>query len=199
MTKVAFLRHGVTDWNQQGRVQGQTDTALAESGRRWLRDRRLPSELGDWRVVVSPLQRARETAALLGLAPTELVPELVEMSWGRWEGSTWQALRTRHGKGFVQMEARGLDFRPPGGESPRLVQQRALGWLRRLVESESGAGVVAVTHKGVIRAVLARCWGWDMLGPPPFRLDWGCLQVVLIDAAGEPTQLRCNVPLESTA
>lgn len=193
--KVALLRHGVTDWNQQRRVQGQTDTMLAEAGRRWLTRHRLPVDLADWRVVASPLMRARETAALLGLRITELVPELMEMSWGSWEGQTLQSLRSRYGRGFAEMEARGLDFRPPGGGSPRQVQQRALRWLHRLAGSEPGRGVVAVTHKGVMRTLLARCWGWEMVGAPPFRLDWRCLQLVQINAAGELTQVRCNWPL----
>src|SRR3546814_15044213 len=61
-------------------------------------------------------------------------------------------------------EARGLDFRPPGGESPRDVQDRLRPLLAEL--AAAGADVVAVSHKGVLRALYALASGWDLRGTP---------------------------------
>src|SRR3546814_19659201 len=70
-------------------------------------------------------------------------------------------------------EALGLDLRPPGGESPRQVQDRLKPWLAE--RSSCGRDTIAVTHKGVIRALYALACGWDMTGPPPDKLrDLNC-------------------------
>ena len=61
--------------------------------------------------------------ALLGLDPRP-EPRLVEMAWGEWEGRRLADLRAELGDAMIENEARGLDFRPPGGESPRDVQER---------------------------------------------------------------------------
>jgi probable phosphoglycerate mutase len=67
---------------------------------------------------------------------------------------------------MVANEALGLDFRPPGGESPREVRAR----LESLFADLTDELVVCVTHKGVIRAALSLATGWDMLAKPPLRL-----------------------------
>ncbi len=56
---------------------------------------------------------------------------LIEMDWGDWEGLTLDEICARHGEEFARNEARGLDFRPPGGESPREVLERLRPWLVR--------------------------------------------------------------------
>jgi probable phosphoglycerate mutase len=65
-------------------------------------------------------------------------------------------------------EARGLDFRPPGGESPREVCARLQALLGELARDPRP--VVAVCHKGIMRAALVLATGWDMRGRPPVRL-----------------------------
>jgi probable phosphoglycerate mutase len=121
--------------------------------------------------MASPARRARETAALLGARDVAIVDALVEMDWGAWEGKTLAALG--RDPDFAANEARGLDFQPPGGESPRAVMHRLDQWLATLAD---GAPIVAVTHKGVMRAALARATCWTMLGKPPVRFDWSRLQ-----------------------
>ncbi|WP_341914078.1 histidine phosphatase family protein [Ferrovibrio terrae] len=187
---IVLLRHGPTDWNADKRLQGRTDTSLSETGRQQLSGRRIPAAYRDWPWYASPLRRAQETATLLGLqATTE--PALIEMDWGAYEGCTLAELHARHGAAFAANEELGLDLQPPGGESPRQVQQRLLPWLRNL---PGNAG--AVTHKGVIRAILALAFDWPMLGKPPVRLDWRCLQEFSITEDGRPVLAAANVPLE---
>ena len=169
MPIVSFLRHGATAWNEEGRMQGRRDIALSLSGRNDVAGWSLPADIAqpiDW--VASPLLRAVETAQLLAGAAPRIEPALTEMDWGAWEGYSLDELQTRFGRDFERNESLGLDFRPPGGESPRDVAARVALWLESVVEQDGS--IVAVTHNGVLRALLALATGWDMLGKPPVRL-----------------------------
>ena len=151
MTPLALIRHGPTEWNRLGRIQGQTDVPLDARGREAVAAWTTPPVLEGYRWVASPLSRAVETARILGAEP-DLEPSLVEMDWGRWEGLRIENLRAELGRDMADNESRGLDFRPPDGESPRDVQRRIAPWLATV--AATGQATVAVTHKGVIRAVL---------------------------------------------
>jgi probable phosphoglycerate mutase len=201
MTPLIVVRHGPTAWNAQGRIQGQSDTPLSSAGRAAVRCWRLPPEPlatpGDWAWITSPLARARETAALLfppaAMARLQPEPALAEMHWGDWEGRRLEELRAELGDDMVQREARGLDFRPPGGESPRDVQARLRPLLSRV--AAAGRPTVAVTHKGVIRALYALASGWDMTGKPPETLREACAHRFLLDPTGAPLRDQLNSPL----
>ncbi len=194
MTGLLLLRHGQTDWSRDGRIQGNTDTALSEQGRHWLERRRLPAEFNAWRRFSSPLQRCVQTCQCLGLPGVELESRIVEMDWGAWEGRTLSELRAQAPDAMRENEARGLDFRPQGGESPREVLGRVREWLAELVQS--GQSAVAVTHRGVIRVVLAEGFGWDMMGRPPVNLDWNSGHLFRLDAGGRVQPERMNIALE---
>jgi broad specificity phosphatase PhoE len=190
MTRLVLLRHGLTDWNVEGRLQGHTDIPLSAAGRAAFHDCRLPARYNSLEWFTSPLRRARESAAALNLQAA-VAPVLIEMNWGDYEGLTLAELRQRHGEAFAENEARGLDLQPPNGESPRQVQRRLQPWLQSL-NRDSGA----VTHKGVIRTILAMAFNWPMLGKPPVKLDWHCLHEFRINTEGQPELLAANIPLE---
>jgi broad specificity phosphatase PhoE len=192
MIRVAFLRHAVTAWNEAGRIQGHADQPLAPLGRAWAMRHRLPAGPASWRPVASPLRRALDTARLIAGEP-EVEPALIEMDWGQAEGRTLADLRQDPGLDFARAEAAGLDFRPAGGESPREVLARVGPWLART--AALGSDIVAVTHKGVIRSVMAAAEGWDMTGRAPVKLDWTCLQVFVAAADGSLRPERYNLPL----
>lgn len=192
---VSLLRHASTQWNEQRRMQGRRDIPLSDSGREQVRQWRSPDADGaalQW--VSSPLVRALETARLLSGVEPRREDALVEMDWGDWEGLTFAQIHARDGDTFVHMQSRGMDFRPPQGESLRDVQLRALDWLRQCARS-GGAPVVAVTHKSVLRVVMAAATGWDMLGKPPIRLRDGALHRFTIDDGGGVSVLACNIAL----
>lgn len=198
-TRLAVLRHGPTADNVARRLQGRRDTPLSAEGRAAVRRWRLPADLAapNVRWVTSPLARARETAALLhpaGAGRLEVVPALIESDWGAWEGQRLADLRARDPVGMATIEARGLDRRPPGGESPRDVQARLRTWLRLVAEGALPL-TVAVTHKGVIRALLALASGWDMTDDPPVPPRDACLHRFRLDPDGRPSIERLNEPL----
>jgi broad specificity phosphatase PhoE len=140
VTTLLLVRHGETDWNAEGRLQGQTDRPLSEFGRR--QARQLAEELADdafEAVYASDLARARETAEIVGTRlglPVVLDPDLREKDWGNWEGLT-------------AVERDRVEF---VGESTEAHQERILRALRRISERHPGEGrILVVTHGGSMR------------------------------------------------
>jgi probable phosphoglycerate mutase len=192
--RLALIRHGPTDWNAQKRLQGRTDTDLSAAGRKEVSRYTVPPELMSYRRVCSPLARAQQTAQLLFQdGGWTTVSELVEISFGDWEGQTLSDLRATLGEEMRVNEARGLDFCAPGGESPRMVQTRLAPVLRQWVAE--GQDVLAITHKGVIRALYAWAAGWDMTGKCPDRLRWDVVHLFTVDVDGTPHIQQLNSPL----
>src|SRR5262245_40349379 len=94
---IAFLRHGPTEWNALGRIQGHTAIRLSAEGAAKIAGQRLPAGIGTARAFVSPLSRARQTAKLLGLGHAAPDARLMEQNWGQWEGLTRDQIRALHG------------------------------------------------------------------------------------------------------
>jgi broad specificity phosphatase PhoE len=142
VTTLLLVRHGETDWNADGRLQGHTDRPLSDFGRR--QAQQLAAELeGDELEAIysSDLTRARETAEIVGERlglPVALDPDLREKDWGSWEGLT-------------AVERDRVEF---VGESTEAHQERMLRALRRIAERHPGEGrVLVVTHGGSMRRV----------------------------------------------
>ena len=195
MTLLALIRHGPTPWNAEGRIQGRADVAMGAVGEAAVRSWAIPEALAGCRWLASPLRRAFDTATAIGGKIPALDDKLIEMDWGEWEGRVLAEIRAELGEAMAAMEARGLDFRPPGGESPRDVQGRVAPLLVRL--AREGEGTAAVTHKGVIRAVYARAAAWDMTGKPPHKMRDGHAHLFSLAADGAPRIAQLNVPLEA--
>jgi probable phosphoglycerate mutase len=166
---IALVRHAPTEWNAAGRLQGRRDVPLSAEGAAQAARWRLPGDLAGLQAIgrlawaASPLQRAVVTAHALGAAAPHVEPRLVERDYGTWQGLTAGELEP-HGP------EDGWDWRPPGGESLREVLARARGWLDDLARTEMPDTWVAVTHAGVIRALVAAAVRWDLRPPAPLRL-----------------------------
>ena len=193
MTLLALLRHGPTEWNRGGRVQGRSDVPLDIEGRRVVAGWTLPAEVAGFAPVASTLGRAWQTAELLFGPPVPRDPRLVEMDWAAWDGMALADLRAAIGDLRAAWQAGGLDFRAPGGESAREVQDRLRPFFRE--RAAAGAPCVAVCHSGVIKATFALATGWDMTGAPPLRIEDRCLHLFRLDADGQPVLERLNIPL----
>ncbi len=192
MSRLFVLRHGPTDWNARGLIQGRADPPLSADGRDIVQCWRLPPEWEPARWLSSPLIRAMETARLMGAEPRP-EPRLAELDWGAWEGRSLADLRADPEARMPEREAKGLDFQPPEGESYRMVQQRLAPLLQDCVAD--GAMTVWVCHKGVMLSLYALAAGWMMTGPPPEKLRDGCGHAFRLDAAGQPRVDRLNQPL----
>lgn len=170
---IIFVRHGQTAYNAENRLQGQRDVPLNGKGReqacavgRFLRARfsdeiaRLEASGAFW---ASPLSRARQTMALIreaiGLpaAPVHIDARLMELTFGDWEGLTWNEVVARDPAGAQARDADKWRFRPPHGESYADLVERVRPWL----EERRGDALV-VAHGGVARAFMA-----VLAGVPP--------------------------------
>ena len=116
------------------------------------------------------------------------------MHWGAWEGETLTDLRSRHGAAMAENEARGLDFQPDGGETPRRLQVRLRPLLARLATTRQPT--VAVAHRGVIRALYCLASGWDMTGKAPVEFDRESLHRFVLSDGGTLAIRRLNEPMQ---
>jgi broad specificity phosphatase PhoE len=143
VTTLLLVRHGETDWNAEGRLQGHTDRPLNDHGRRQAKDLadRLADEGAD-AIYASDLSRARETAEIVGTRlglPVVIDADLREKDWGSWEGLTGDE------RAHVEQVA----------ESTEAHRDRVMRAVRRIVERHPGQRVVVVTHGGSLRRVQA--------------------------------------------
>ena len=211
-TRLWLVRHGHTEWTESGRVAGRTDVPLSARGREAVRalGPTLGVELGLARAAgrrslwwTSPSSRARETAALLrdgaiasGAGP---VPEpcedarLVELDFGDWEGSTWEAVHRDHGERLAAWGEDWVDGAPPNGETFRAQAARASAWLDDVlvVAAEADGGracdLLAVAHGGTIRALLAVTLGHGLERAMRFSADpasVACVERVVAEGEG---------------
>jgi probable phosphoglycerate mutase len=165
MPVLYYVRHGETDFNSQGRLQGRRDTVLNAHGRRQAaecgvllgdliaRDHRQPQ---DFQYISSPLKRARETMEILrttlGLNAHgyEVDARLIEIAYGEWEGLTLQEIEARNASVLSARERDKWDFAPPKGESYRELAGRIGNWYSSLT-----ADTVVAAHGGGVRALMA--------------------------------------------
>ena len=189
--KIAFLRHGPTDWNAQGRIQGHTDIPLSEEGLEKMRSLRAPVAAA--RVFVSPLLRARQTAQAMALESPLLDDRLKEQHWGDWEGLSRAQILERDGKDAFIRAGLGALFCPPGGESTQALNDRVASFLKDIAVEDGDA--IAIAHLGVLRAAYTLATGWDMLTPMPKELDVSRALILELDSQGSPSIATLNVAL----
>ena len=159
--KLYFVRHGETDWNAEGRLQGQRDIPLNDVGRVQAEEvgailARLEPRFEDLAYWSSPLSRTRETMELmrsrLGLHPPayRLDDRLKELSFGAWEGLTWPEVEAHSPAIAASRLADKWHTKPPEGENYEDVATR-LGAFVATLERPS----VIVSHGGVGRTLMA--------------------------------------------
>ena len=195
--KLALLRHGPTEWNAQGRIQGHTDIPLSDEGIAKMRRLLPPPPFGEARVFVSTSRRARQTAEALGLIDATWDARLMEQNWGDWEGLSRAAILARDGEDAFRRAGSELGgaFRPPGGESTAELHARVGAFLTDVARAERDA--IAVAHLGVLRAAYTLATGWDMTTPMPLDLDVSKVLVLNLTPDGTPNLHRLNVEFSS--
>ncbi|MBN9531895.1 MAG: histidine phosphatase family protein [Alphaproteobacteria bacterium] len=191
--QLALIRHGPTEWNAQGRIQGRIDTPLSAEGRAKMAALAIPQSIRGPRAFTSPQLRARETAALLGLNNAIADARLAEHHWGKWEGMTRAEILARDGEDAFARAGLGADFHPPGGESTRALIARVQSFLADIAKQDGNA--VAVSHRGVLRTAYALATGWDMKTPMPATLNLEAVLILDIAPDGEAKIAALNVPL----
>lgn len=164
--ELVLVRHGETVGQSSIRLYGATDIALAPEGEAQIRaaarsllDRRFDA------VFTSPLQRAHRSAELVlaGIEhPTIAIQAIAgfrEIDFGAWEGWTWDEVRERDPINYARWTSEGGRFRFPGGEQRDQFFARVQQAIGPSIEARFAAGarsILAVVHKGVIKAIAAR-------------------------------------------
>ena len=183
-SRVLLVRHGQSEWNAQGRWQGQADPPLSDLGR--AQARAASQSLGALDAIfASDLLRAAETAAIiaeqLGVGPVIIEPDLRERDAGEWSGLTRPEILERY-PGYLPEDRHhafapdhGEPKRPPGWEPDDVLRTRVLRALNRIHEAVPDGDVLAVSHGGVIYVIE------DHLGEPFHRLANGAGRWVEID------------------
>jgi broad specificity phosphatase PhoE len=193
--RIAFIRHGPTQWNDEGRLQGRKDIPLSETGRLKMSTLRPPAGFESARAYVSPLSRARETSQLLGLADATVDERLSEHGWGSWEGLTREEILARDGQDAFERAGRGINFTPKDGESTRELVARVAAFLIDVAKEDDDA--IAITHRGILRTAYTLATGWDMASPMPEKLDLTCALILTLKPGGQAEISELNVPLRS--
>jgi len=162
MLSITFVRHGQTDYNADGRVQGRgIDSDLNALGR-WqaerLAERLEPLPLAG--LYTSSLRRTHQTAAPLVARRSDLTPtplsDLDEMDWGVYEGQASSSeIKERYRRYVERWNAGNFDHAIEGGESPRDVEQRALRAVAHIQSTHASGNVLVVTHGRLLRVLLA--------------------------------------------
>jgi probable phosphoglycerate mutase len=150
---LVLVRHGETDWNAAGRLQGRTDIELNDVGRAQAREAGAALAGGGWDLLVSsPLQRAVETARIIGAtAGLELeltLPGLLERDYGHSEGE--------YLNGLSEPEMTRIFG---AAEAEDTVAERGIAALRGLVREHPGRRIIAVAHGTLIRLTMSALQG----------------------------------------
>jgi len=181
-----------TEKELERRGQGRVDSDLHPEGR--AQARRLASWIGTTdEVFSSPLRRAAATAEIAFGRPPVLVDELMEMSFGEWEGELWEELEASGRLGGHPRD--GQDIRRGGtGETWKEVQDRVTGFIGGLTDTYAGRRVVAASHGGAIKAYATATLGFrygkaQLLGP----LENTSVTQVAIGPDGHPTLATYNI------
>ncbi len=184
MTEIWLVRHGATDWNLQGRYQGQADIPLNSVGLE--QARAMADKLATENIVAiysSSLQRARQTAQALadrvGL-PVHTDPRLQEVSLGKWEGQLFTDIHQRFPELIAERRANPIYFRPPDGETVAEVVERAVAAVNEIASAHPEGPVVIVSHGLTLATLICLArqhslrQSFDMLPPNaiPEKIEW---------------------------
>ena len=195
-TTVVLVRHGVTPHTTEKRFSGGLASAnpgLSEEGRAQIR------AVADWlaplaervdAVVASPVRRTRESAEILAAVlehEVEVEPGFAEMEFGAWDGLTFAEVGERHPEDLKAWLG-SLDVAPGGGESFRVVQERVLAGLERLLAGLAGKTVVVVSHVTPIKTLVAHAL--DAPLEAVFRMELTPASVTVVSYYDDRPSLR---------
>ena len=161
-----LIRHGQTDWNAKGRLQGQTDIPMNEFGKSQVASNAkklidLRADLEQFDFVASPINRARETMQLirqtLGLSVEEFHTDdrLKELNYGEFSKYTWDELRQTRPQDVMDRFDNSWSYVIPAGECYAMLSKRVLNWFHELERD-----TIVAAHAGVSRVLqgyFAKC------------------------------------------
>ena len=182
MTKVYLARHGQTEWNKKLTFRGRIDIPLNEGGHREaeaiaevLKDKNIHA------IYTSPLRRSIETAQPtarffhLDIVPVE---GLIDISYGEWEGLTFNEVKEKYKDHYAQWEKRPDLVRFPHGETLDEVTERSFSAFKDIVEENPGQSILIIPHRVINKVVLCALLGLNNSHFWEIRQDTGCLNLI---------------------
>jgi uncharacterized phosphatase len=171
-TIICIIRHGETDWNTLGILQGLEDTDLNESGRNQAIEAARYFETKSWNVIVSsPLKRAYETARIIAdkisIPTIHIVDEFAERSYGDASGLLPEERRKRFPDGKI-----------PGQEDFEHLRNRGMAGLNKIASDFRGKRIIIVSHGGLTNSILYSLSGGEY-GSFKTRLKNGCINKII--------------------
>jgi len=189
--RLLLVRHGVTDWNREGRFQGHLDPPLSDDGRaeaKLLAARLAASpDLRPRRIVSSPLLRALETAEAIaeatGIPAAEVRRDqrLVELGQGAWEGRTHAELAVSDAERYAAWRKGAWDRQPPDGEPVEAARERVSAAVAEAVDEDADAAgwpICLVGHGGSLRLAASWLLGLDRATAWSLELDNASLSIL---------------------
>ena len=159
MARVILVRHGQTEWNRVERFRGHVDVPLNETGLQQA-ERAAEAIRGRYRVAAiysSPLRRAMRTAEAIGRrtgVPVEPLSDIVDLSFGEWEGKPREEVKASYPELFRLYVAQPQHLRIPGGETVRQLRARTSAAVEKLAERHRDDTVVLVSHRMVCHTLV---------------------------------------------
>ncbi|MGD0751060.1 MAG: histidine phosphatase family protein [Anaerolineales bacterium] len=163
MTELCLVRHGQTDWNLQGRYQGQSDVSLNQNGLAQARTLARQIQGQTFAAIYSSdLKRAKETALIIATAmhlPVIFDARLREINQGEWEGQLVDIIRARYENLWQKRSVDPASLRPPGGETVGELAERIQAALDDIVHLHPGLSVLIVSHGLALATALCKVRG----------------------------------------
>ncbi|TCP30595.1 phosphoglycerate mutase [Scopulibacillus darangshiensis] len=159
MAKLYLTRHGETEWNVEGRMQGRQNSLLTKRGREqasWLSERL--NNININLIISSPSARALETAEIIrGTRDIEIVQDehFLEINVGDWEGCLKGDIEKKDPDKSLLFWTKPHLFKTTNGEDFYQVRERVLPWLKHILNEYQGQEVLIVTHAIVLKIILS--------------------------------------------
>ena len=167
MTRLILIRHGETDWNLEGRYQGQADPSLNSKGLEQAKI--LADALAEFthplqRIYTSPLKRSSQTAQILSdrlNIPMHLEPRIMEINQGDWQTRLRAEIENLYPDLFRRWETEPWDVTPPRGEHLRDVLKRVLAAIDEIILQHPDETIGIVAHRVPIALIKMRYQGLE--------------------------------------
>jgi len=182
ITRIILARHGETQWNKEGRYQGQIDTDLSDKG--YEQAKLLGEALKNVHIdhiYASPLKRAYETAyavAKLKSMEVQQIEGITEINHGKWEGMLAKEIAEEYGELVNQWHTNPRDVQMPDGENLYDVQSRAMETLKEIVANHHGETVLIVSHDATLKAIICGVLEIDLKNFWQIKQDNTCINVL---------------------
>ena len=187
-TRIILVRHGETEWNLQGRIQGRLDSPLTEAGRRQaeaIANRLQPSS--PQAIASSDLGRCMQTASIIARTiPRDVIPmkEFREKGGGIFEGYSWPEIERHFPAEYRRYREHAPGYTQPGAESWSDATARGLSGLDSVVRRYAGKRIVIVTHGGVLHAMIRNVLGIPDGAPSRIHFRNGALHTLVHEESG---------------